>query len=367
MRLTVTIYSLGPGGAQRVASVLAAAWAARGHDVIILTLAADNEVFFPLPPSVRVWRVGPATRSPRLVSRAVDHARRFFRLRGELRRLSPDCVVSFVDQVNVVTGLASIGLGARLVMAERTDPLMVPISKGWRMLRDAAYRLADVVVFQTASAARGMRPGLRPRLRVIPNPVTLPDLGATPTTDNADGHMLLAVGRLASEKGLDVLIQAFARVAEKFPAWRLVVLGEGPKRRELEVLVAQRGLAGRVDLPGAVADVGAYYRSADLFVLPSRFEGFPNALCEAMSWGVPAIASDCPSGPREISRDGLDAMLVPPEDPAALAAALARLMSDPAERQRLGSAGRAGIERYDLPVILAAWDDAVGAAVRPGR
>jgi glycosyltransferase involved in cell wall biosynthesis len=367
MRLTVTIYSLGPGGAQRVASVLAAAWAARGHDVTILTLAADNEVFFPLPPSVRVRQVGPATRSRRLVGRVVDHARRFFRLRGELRRSSPDCVVSFVDQVNVVTGLASIGLGVRLVMAERVDPLMVPIGAGWRLLRDAAYRLADVVVFQTASAARAMRPGLRPRLRVIPNPVPLPDLVATPTTANADEPMLLAVGRLAFQKGLDVLIEAFARVAGKFPAWRLVVLGEGPKRQELEALVAERGLAGRVDLPGAVANIGAYYRRADLFVLPSRFEGFPNALCEAMSWGVPAIAADCRSGPREISRDGLDAMLVPPEDPAALAGALDHLMSEPAERQRLGRAGRAGIERYDLPVILAAWDDAVGVVRRPGR
>lgn len=361
MRLTLTIYSLGPGGAQRVASLLASAWAERGHDVTILTLATDDEVFFPLHPEVVVRRVGPVDRSGRAVGKLLDLIRRFSNLRAELRRSRPECVVSFVDQVNVVTGLASIGQRFRLVMAERTDPAMVPIGRMWRTLRDWSYRLADTLVFQTDAATQSISSAVRRRVVVIPNPVVLPEAAAR-VEESAAPRQILAVGRLAPEKGFDLLIQAFAELHRRFSGWELTILGDGPKRPELEASIAALGLEGRVHLPGAIADVDRYYRTADVFVLPSRFEGFPNALCEAMSWGLPVVATDCHSGPREITRDGKDGVLVPVDDLAAIVGALERLMSDERERRRLGRAARAGIARYAVPVVLRAWD----AVLAPG-
>jgi len=255
-----------------------------------------------------------------------------------------------------VTGLASIGLGFRVVMAERTDPAMAPIGRLWKTLRNWSYRLADTVVFQTHAATRSLGHGLRRRVQVIPNPVQLPDLAQRTVKVGSSRRLLLAVGRLAPEKGLDLLLEAFARLQRRFDTWDLTILGDGPIRGELEAAVSRHGLEGRVSLPGAISDVARYYHAADLFVLPSRYEGFPNALCEAMSWGLPVIAADCHSGPREITRDGLDGRLVPPDDVAALAGAMEELISDEAERQRLGRAARDGIRRYDLALVLDAWD-----------
>jgi glycosyltransferase involved in cell wall biosynthesis len=264
--------------------------------------------------------------------------RRIRRLRAELRRDAPDCVVSFVDQVNVITAVAAVGLGCRVVVAERVDPAMAPIPRGWRWLRDRAYRLADVIVVQTAGAVRTQA-------------ASPPRAGGRRT--------VLGVGRLVPQKGFDLLIGAFARLSTRFPDWDLVILGEGPARADLEARVRAAKLEGRVLLVGLVPDVDSHYAQADVFVLSSRFEGFPNALCEAMSWGVAAIATDCRSGPAEIVRHDIDGLLVSSEDIDGLTAALERLLGDDDTRRRLGLRAREIGTRFSLDTALAAWDTAI--------
>jgi glycosyltransferase involved in cell wall biosynthesis len=199
-------------------------------------------------------------------------------------------------------------------------------------------------------------------VHVVPNPVDVEALG----TDGARElpiapRTLVAMGRLARQKGFDVLLDAFARCAPAHPEWKLLILGEGEERTRLEAQVRALGLDGRVQLPGRVQRPGAILRRAELFVLPSRWEGFPNALLEAMACGVAAIAADCPSGPRDIVRPGVDGVLVPPEDPAALAAALDRLLTDGEERRRLAARAPEVRERFGLPQVMARWDALLGS------
>jgi glycosyltransferase involved in cell wall biosynthesis len=175
---------------------------------------------------------------------------------------------------------------------------------------------------------------------------------------------LVAMGRLGPEKGFDLLIAAFARLAATHPEWSLTILGEGRERARLEALVESLGMTGRVSLPGRAADPLPHLAIAHVFALSSRREGFPNALLEAMAAGLPPVAFDCRSGPAEIITDGVNGLLVPDGDVDALAASLRRLMESPAERQRLGANARGVADVLSPDRILLAWDALVGARRR---
>ena len=370
MRLSLVISSLAGGGSERVLSTIANFFAepCRGWQVTLLTFDSGEEPFYRLHPAVEhhalaIQRLCGAC--PRGTHRNLCY---LWKLRRALRRSRPDVILAFVDRSNVATLLASRGLGVPVVISERVNPRHWPIGgPGWRVLRRLLYPRAAALVVQTRAAQSGYPAWLRPLTRVIPNPV-VPREGAeqVPCT-RPDGQTVIAAGRLVPQKGFDVLLQAFARVAPCRPGWRLVIWGEGPERPALEALRTELSLDGRASLPGVTPVLGRELRGADLFVLSSRFEGFPNVLCEALASGLPAIASDCPDGPRELIRDGIDGLLVPRDDVASLAGALERLMGDPALRCRLSAATGAARERFALERVMGLWSNTLrGAAGRAG-
>jgi GalNAc-alpha-(1->4)-GalNAc-alpha-(1->3)-diNAcBac-PP-undecaprenol alpha-1,4-N-acetyl-D-galactosaminyltransferase len=192
---------------------------------------------------------------------------------------------------------------------------------------------------------------------VIPNPVDVAELQASaPAPAWPWPHAILAMGRLAPEKGFDLLIEAFAQVAPRFADWGLAILGEGRLRRELESSVVALGLNGRVILPGAIRSPGSALGKADLFVLSSRWEALPMALIEAMVCGVPAIATQSVASADEWLRGGHNVVLVPTEDAPALAVALADLMVDPAQRRLLGQNASHSKRQFDVERILDLWE-----------
>jgi len=164
---------------------------------------------------------------------------------------------------------------------------------------------------------------------------------------------------LEHQKGFDLLLRAFAQVAPDRPAWRLHLYGEGSQHDALACLAAQLAIADRVRFAGRVRDISGVYASADLFVMASRFEGFPNALTEAMAHGMPVIATDCPTGPREILTPSVDGLLVPSEDVRALATAMAQLMDDEPQRRALGLRSREITSRLSQEAIAAKWNELI--------
>ncbi|HWR03274.1 MAG TPA: lipid II flippase MurJ [Humidesulfovibrio sp.] len=354
LRVALVISSLGLGGAERSLCLLAGGLARRGHEVHVLSFdTPDAAPFFPLDAAVRLHGLDLNGTAGSAWGGLRANARRVARLRGSFRALKPDVALGFMDTTNVLCLLAGLGLGLPAIATEHTDPDRHDIGRAWNFLRRLSYPLAARVTTQT-EAVRARLPG---RVSVIPNPVAAPapDTQADTQAGTQD-RQLLALGRLAPEKGFDLLLAAFASLATSRPRWRLTILGEGPERTRLEAQRRSLGLEDRVDLPGAVRDPGPWLRRADIFVLSSRFEGFSNALCEALAHGLPAVAFDCPSGPAEIVRPGVDGLLVPEADVPALAAALARLMDD--EALRLGMAARAPevLERFGLEKVLDLWE-----------
>jgi glycosyltransferase involved in cell wall biosynthesis len=272
-------------------------------------------------------------------------------------RLKPEVVVSFVTRTNVLTLLACTGLALRVIVSERVDPRAHRETALWSALRTATYRCADAVVVQTESVLQWFRNrlGKRSVVIVIPNPVTV-SRNASASQPTLPQPFLLAAGRLVAQKGFDILIRAFAHVALQSPQLRLVIAGEGPALSDLRFLVTELELTERVSFVGEVQDLPGLMRQAMAFILASRYEGFPNVLLEALASELPVVATDCPSGPREILHDGEFGLLVPCEDPSALACAMQRLVRDPELRVRLSASASAAIEPYAPERVVAAWE-----------
>ena len=349
----MVISALGDGGAERVVSLLAKHWSRAGCRVSVVTIASADRDVYRLPAEVERVALGLLSPSRGPLEAARRSVRRILALRRALARLRPDVVVSFMAQTNVLCLLAAAGLGVPVAVSERTDPRQERTGAAWVALRRALYPRAAAVVVQTESVAAWAR-RFCPRVHVIPNFVERPARLASPGVE-AGPRELVAMGRLAPEKGFDLLIAAFGRVAARHPDWSLTILGEGAERARLEAQVEELGLRGRVGLPGRVSDTEARLAAAHAFALPSRYEGFPNALLEAMACGLPCVAFDCASGPADIVTDGADGVLVRPGDVGALAAALDRTMGSPAERAALGDAARRVADVLSPPAVLERW------------
>jgi glycosyltransferase involved in cell wall biosynthesis len=205
-------------------------------------------------------------------------------------------------------------------------------SKPWQRLRRWLYPKVGAVVSLTEADAPRFR-AINPNTRVIYNSATL--TAEAPALPN--DAWVLAVGRHVAQKGFDLLLQAWAIVVKSVPLARLRIVGDGPLRAEHERMAYALGLTGRVEWLDPTSEIERLYRQADVFVLPSRYEGMPLALLEAQALGVPAVAFDCPTGPAEIltSHTG---RLVPPGDAPAMAEALVELLASPELRAQMGRA-----------------------------
>jgi GalNAc-alpha-(1->4)-GalNAc-alpha-(1->3)-diNAcBac-PP-undecaprenol alpha-1,4-N-acetyl-D-galactosaminyltransferase len=360
MRILLAVSSMEGGGAERVAATLANAWAKRGDEVtLVVTFSGRGGCRYSVAEGVELvylvdlW--GPGRRWSKW------RVTRLAALRQVLRDRSPSVVVSMLTIVNVAVILATRGLDSPVCVCERVHPLADrELNLAWRALRRATYRSADVVVAQTWSGAEALRRCAKvSNTAVVPNPLP-EELERRQIRNGNTGprRRLVAMGRLERQKGFDRLVPLFGRLAREFAEWDLSIFGEGSQRKALETEVRRLSLEGRVVLPGWATDPWSELEQADLFVLPSRWEGFPNALLEAMALGLACVSYDCAAGPREITRDGRDAVLVPAGDEQALEAALRTLMSDDPMRRELGAKGARSVrERYALSKVLALWDD----------
>lgn len=371
-RVTLVVPSLRSGGAERAVAIIAGFWAGRGREVTLITTEPVSTDFYPLDPRVRRVALGlPTPAASAAKWTVVRHVRRVVRgLRRELAASRPDVVISFMEFTNILTLLAARGLRIPVVVMEQIDPRMFDIHPVWNWLRRVLYPRARAIVVQTESV-RGWADASFPRspVEVVPNPLLPPAASESDARPARlpSGRVVAAMGRLVPQKGFDLLLPAFARCAAHHPEWSLVILGEGSDRADLERLAAELGVAERVHMPGTLSDPFAVLRHADMFVLSSRYEGLPYALLEAMAVGLPVVSTDCPSGPSEVISDGVDALLVPPEDVGALAAAMDRLMGDAAERARLAARSPDVLVRFGIERVMDRWEAVVHRVLAAAR
>lgn len=360
MRLTLIIASLNAGGAQRVLCELANYWSGKGHHVSLITLDPPNSSsFYDLDPRIIQINLNQKTRYIFVVNRVFCIIKRLFFLRKTIRQLKPDRIISFVDITNITTLIASRGLKIPVIVSERTHPAYYQIPKLYQKLRSFFYPAASVVVVQTKSVATYFNP--MQNIQVIPNSVTKPHQIKQNYSDRV--QQIVSIGRLCPFKGFDTLIHSFANLVVYYPKLSLTIYGEGVERLNLERLIKNLDLEKKIYLPGTTTFVQEVLMKADLFVFPSHYEGFPNALSEAMAIGLPVIASRC-SGNVDVVRDGIDGRFFPIGDVERLTTIALELISDPVQRQALGMAASKISARFNTECILSQWDQVIHQSAR---
>lgn len=346
------------GGVERMATLLMHAMLERGHRVALLSWDCGSpEPFYPLDKRIEWFRLDLG--DPRERAGTWLRLRRLLRIRSMVRALRPEVAIAYQAGAFQTVRLATAGCGLPMIAAERNSPSRFRFTSEGRRARRILHslRLADAVTVQFDEYRSLYPDALQEKLVAIPNPVVVPPETARPAGDTTAERRLLSVGRLSYQKNYPALIGAFNRLAAEYPRWTLTILGEGEERPRLEEMIARSPHGKRIALPGATGEVKPALLGAHLFCLPSRWEGFPNALAEAMAHGLPAVGfAEC-DGVRHLIQDGQTGRLAPgSEDAAALAGVLAALMRDDAERAALGTRARESMRAYAPAGIFERWE-----------
>ena len=359
MKITLVISSLYSGGAERVVVLLAKGFIDKGHEVTVITLSGKELDFFNLPDKANRLALGLFNNSSNVFEAIRANLHRLEILRKAIISTKPDIVISHLTATNILTILCMLRTPYPVIVTEHTDPKKFFYTKSWKILRRLTYPFADNIV----SVSQGVNDAFhwlpQNKKSVIYNPI----LEINSQQENIDlpidldpaKEWIISMGRLRPEKGFDILLSAFSKIAHLHLNWQLVILGKGELKTDIEKMAKDLSLTSRVILTGAIKNPFPLLKKSSLFVMSSRSEAFPMALCEAMATGLPVIATDCCSGSREIIRDGIDGVIVPSEDISALARAMNNLMSDEKERQRLSNRAPEVTERFSIEKVMEDW------------
>ena len=284
-------------------------------------------------------------------------------LRSVIKQSAPPVVVSFLPSANVLTILACTELDTRVIISVRNDPARQKSPYPWNKLHLRYINHADIVTANTYGALTTMKDYVdEHKLKFVPNPIKFNHFPAFVSHSglNFNRPFILAVGRLHPQKSIDVLIKAFAALPPEMSHWHLIIVGEGDLLNELTYLANFHGVANRVIFTGRIDDPLPYYRSGAIFALPSRHEGMPNALMEAMNYEMPVIVSDASPGPLELVEHNQTGLVVPVDNVESLAQAIEQLINDKGLCRSLGKAARNRVHEHDLSNTLTIWEQIVG-------
>jgi glycosyltransferase involved in cell wall biosynthesis len=336
--IVLFLSDLSGGGAERVMVALANGFATRGRSVDLVLARARGPYLDEIAPQVQVFDLE-AGSSIRALPALIEY----------LRARRPSALLTTLHHTGIVALMAKwlAGSSVRVYLREaNTLSAVRPRTFRGRMLIVAArhsYLLADGVVAVSDGVADDLRhqlPGRARRLITIYNPVVGSDLqnksrcsAGHPWLTDSRYRVVLAAGRLTAQKDFSTLVRAFGMLCD--PDLRLVILGEGEERGQLQSLIDSLHLTERVDMPGYVNNPFAYMARASLFVLSSRWEGMPSVLIQAMACGCPVVSTDCPSGPAEVLSEGELGELVAVGDATALAKAMERQLGASIDRRLL--------------------------------
>ena len=352
MRICFMIHSLNSGGAERVLSQLASYFAdIDEHDVHVVTLQPEgSRPFYPISPNITLHNLGLNKTGSEL-----DKIQRIFKLllsiRKTVKHIRPRKIISFIDEMNIAVLLATLGLKQHVIISERIDPRYHKIGFLSKALRRLLYPLSKSLVVQ-ASYIASYFSYMRNKCLVIANPIPAPKFLCS---DLKTTTKIINVGRLNTQKNQAILIKAFSSLALKYPDWSLEIYGEGPERDKLKALIKKLSLEDKVFLQGITASIQEKLSQASIFAFPSLFEGFPNALGEAIASGLSVIASNC-EGNLELVHHSENGLTFPVGDQNQLTTRLEELMNKPIKRVVFGKKAQQSVKQFSPENIYKQWE-----------
>ena len=347
-KLMFYINTLGTGGAERVMSRLASHFCKDGYEVLLVTSFPIEEEY-PLDEGVIRLQLEEKELAANRISRNLS---RIKKLRKLCKVHKPDVLVAFMQEPNFRAVLATVGLPVKTVVSVRNDPKREYAGRVGRFVGKRILPMADGCVFQTEQAKAWFPEKLQKKSAVIFNEVSETFFHVK----RKDHKNVVTVGRLTAQKNHELLIGAFAKVAEKYPDQNLLIYGQGEKKEQLAALIEKLQMSDRIFLMGVTSDVPQVLSETGVFVLSSDYEGMPNALMEALAVGVPCISTDCPcGGPDMLIKNEENGLLVPIKDEQMLVAAMDRLLGDPIFAEQLGEAARERAKNYLPENIFREW------------
>lgn len=356
MKITIVLGHLRLGGAERVAAFLANGLAERGHEVTVLTFSQAQTHAYELSVQVAQINLNMERPAKQAVESLWQVMRRIHALRQALHQHPSDIVLAWTDRLNVMT-----------LLARPTAPVLIALRNtrahnglALNLLSRWLYPWADAVISNTPLTTH-LSAIPAERRHIILNPLTDINTDEKPYPLPSDRYHIMTLGRLEPVKHHALLLRAFAPLKDTFPDWDVVLIGEGALRPALERLRDELDLNHRVIFTGTLTPPFATLRQGEIFVLTSHTEGLPNALMEAMGCGLACISTDYDGDPRVLITPDEDGIIVPVDDVEGLRSALKDLMTNAAQRQKLGEAAKRVRERFAPSSILDQWENLLKA------
>ncbi|WP_445002565.1 glycosyltransferase family 4 protein [Exiguobacterium alkaliphilum] len=347
---------LGAGGAERVIATLASKLASLNNDVTIFTITSDIS-FYKLHPNVKVLgvnsKIDRSNVIKKMASEIILSIKTIYSLKKVVNREKPDFLISFLTHTNILAILIKLfSSDLKLILSERCDPLERNLAI--RIVTKYFYPYADAIVCQSKKVTTFFPPFAKNKIEIIKNPVSevFLDRPIAPIKRKA----VVAVGRLFEQKNFKLLINSFSDISKNFPEYKLEIYGEGHLRNDLETQISKLNLNDKVELMGLKEDISSYIYDASLFVMSSNYEGFPNALVEAMALGLPVISTDFPTGvAKEIVKEE-NGIIVPLNNREELVRAMSILLNDEIKKESMSKANKAISQELSENNIFKEWD-----------
>lgn len=367
MKILFCIDSLGKGGAERVVSTLANELS-QNNQVSIITLV-NEQVAYELKENVNLIELGKLKynskgKSFKKVKSLYNLIYRTRELRKCFNRIKPDIIISFLPEASFLTVYAN-RKKYKLIISDRNDPNHEYQTFIYKELVRILYPKADGYVFQTFDAKNYFNNIIdfkKKKYEIIVNPVNEKFINY-PISKSKE-KKIVSVGRLTEQKNIDLLIDSFSDIEKDFPEYTLTIYGDGNMREHLSNKIKSLNLENKIAMPGIVNNIQENIIDASLFVMPSDYEGIPNALIEAMTLGLPVISTDCPcGGPRMFIENEKNGFLIPVGSRKELANTMKKVLSDDNLKNRIGKNAKDIVELVNPSVINSKWENFINAVI----
>ena len=358
-KIAFVIADLGSGGAQKIAIGLMQHLNNNNHSITCITLDDGKHDFHTLPPSIKRITLNARVPSTNFIAALYANWKRISLLRRALKSATPETVISFIATTNILTILATYKMNSKVIISERNDPTRQSFGKFWDILRVYLYKHADFTTANSNIAINAMRKYVpNEKLIYIPNQLKKPGAKYITSIDKKE-KIILAVGRLHHQKAFDTLINAFSLFHQENIDWTLKIIGHGPLEETLKQQTKKLNLEHAVTFTGKIKNPYDYYAKASIFVLPSRHEGTPNALLEALSCGLPSIVSNSCDGAFEYIQHKKSGLVFEVDNVTQLSNMMTDLANNKKLQRDLGKTAQSNVQTLIEKSPFQEWDELI--------